>query len=227
VSSEYILKTSYKNNDSDAEDHYLESDDSVDVASEKKQVVINKYMSVHSQKLHRAPVQLGLPLEDCWCIEGFEDYVNFLCKFKERNELYHNNNLNAVRQFLHMLDMEGVTLSLKLLTSVDNINKYVRYVHSMIGYAPKTRLQKIEALKKVVKWLRMCTFHANCSYASMADRDPLIAILDILCYECNLLRPYAKTDEGRCSQEASHRATGTFLTKEEFAELGISIMEDL
>jgi hypothetical protein len=202
------------------------SDDQIKTPkSLQKRFKINK--SVDSQCIKRAPKQLGMALEECWTVNGFRDYVDFLAKFKDRNDILHNNHVNAVRSFLSIFDMEGIVPSMKLLTNMDHINKYVRYVHGLVDYVPKTRLLKLEALKKAITWLKMCAFKEGCTYASPADIEPLNAILDVLNHECNLMRPYTKADEGRCSQESSHIATGTYLTREEFAGLGCQIMKEL
>jgi hypothetical protein len=177
--------------------------------------------------LYRASIQLGFPLEDCWKIEGFKDYVDFLAKFRDRSDILHNNNCNAVRSFFSMFGGQNVRLTMNLLTSLDNINRYVDFVHSKVAYAPKTRLQKIEALKKAIKWLKMCTFKRDCTYAGPEDRETLMAIMDVLCHECNRLRPYAKAAEGRCSQEASHIASNTYLSMIQFARLGERLLKEL
>src|SRR5271154_311541 len=134
---------------------------------------------------------MGISIEKCWDIEGFKDYVDYLAEFKDRSDIIHNNNVNSIRSFLGMfVDDENVALSMNLLTNMDNINRYVEFVHGMVGYVPKTCLQKIEALKKCIKWLKMCTFKDNCSYSGENDHRALTAILDVLCHECNILRPY-------------------------------------
>ena len=116
---------------------------------------------------------------------------------------------------------------MRLLTSPDQIVKYMELIKAQPDYVPKTRLQKIEALKKAIKWLKSCSYMMDSPYAGGADRNNLDHILVMMNKECNDLRPYAKADEGRCSLLSSHIAKNAYLSMDNFAELGRSLLEQL
>ena len=164
---------------------------------------------------------------ECRKIAGFEEFVAWVAKFHTDEEKTHNNNISSVRTFMQMFAGSDRPLSMRLLTSPDQIIKYMDLIKEQKHYVPKTRLQKIEALKKAIKWLKACSYRMDLPYVSGSDRDNLDCILGMLNKECNDLRPYAKADEGRCSLMSSHIAKNAFLSKEKFSELGDKLLKQL
>ena len=179
------------------------------------------------QRHGRAPRLSCYPLEECGKIAGFEEFVGWVANFRTHEEKTHNNNISSVRTFMQMFADSNRPLSMRLLTSPDQIIKYIDLIKAQEHYVPKTRLQKIEALKKAIKWLKACSYRMDLPYVGGSDRDNLDCILGMLNKECNDLRPYAKADEGRCSLLSSHIAKNAFLSKEKFSELGDKLLEQL
>jgi hypothetical protein len=90
----------------------------------------------------------------CWDIAGFGEYVQWVAKFRPEYEMTQNNNITSVRTFMQMFEDSRAALSMRLLASPDQIVKYMELIKAQPDYVPKTRLQKIEALKKAIKWLK-------------------------------------------------------------------------
>ena len=179
------------------------------------------------QRLGRASRLACYPMRRCWEIAGFGEYVQWVAKFRSEYEMTQNNNISSVRTFMQMFEDSKSPLSMRLLTSPDQIVKYMELIKAQPDYVPKTRLQKIEALKKAIKWLKSCSYMMDSPFASGADRDNLDHILMMMNKECNDLRPYAKADEGRCSLLSSHIAKNAYLSMTQFASLGRSLLEQL
>ena len=179
------------------------------------------------QRLGRASRRACYPMARCWEIAGFREYVQWVAKFRSEYEIAQNNNITCVRSFMQMFEDSKSPLSMRLLTSPDQIVKYMELIKAQSDYVPKTRLQKIEAMKKAIKWLKTCSYMMDSPYASGADRNNLEHILVMLNKECNDLRPYAKADEGRCSLLSSHIAKNAYLSMDQFAALGRGLLERL
>jgi hypothetical protein len=179
------------------------------------------------QRLGRASRLACYPMARCWDIAGFGEFVQWVAKFRSDYEMTQNNNISSVRTFMQMFEDSKAPLSMRLLTSPDQIVKYMELIKAQPDYVPKTRLQKIEALKKAIKWLKSRSYMVDSPYAGGADRDNLDHILVMMNKECNDLRPYAKADEGRCSLLSSHIAKNAYLSMDNFAGLGRSLLEQL
>ena len=178
-------------------------------------------------KVEKASRLHGFPLDECWIVPGFKDYVNHLANFQTDLEIKQNNNVTAVRTFLGMFDHMKTKMSMALLADRDNIMRYMDLIKAQSDYAPKTRLQKIESLKKALRWLRLCTFSYDCEYAPSFCRATLEAIIEILSDQCRQLRPYAKADEGRASLLENNILRNTFLDIRRFEALGRTILAEL
>ena len=178
-------------------------------------------------KMEKAPRLHGIPLDECWTVPGFKDFVDHLANFQTDLEIKQNNGVMAVRTFLGMFDHMKTKMSMALLADRDNIMKYMNLIKAQSNYAPKTRLQKIESLKKALRWLRLCTFSYDCEYAPSFCRGTLEAIIEILGDQCRQLRPYAKADEGRASLLENNILRNTFLDIGRFEQLGRTILSEL
>ena len=154
-------------------------------------------------RVTRAKRVESIPFNECLAVPGFEEYVGYVGPYKTRLELVDNNNLGAVRLFLcHVQNTSTLELSIGLLANVDLVQRYIEFVEGNGEYRPKTILQKIEALKKAVRWLRISSKDANKSFAWGLDAGALEVVMDKLVERCNQLRPYAKAEEGSSTQMA-------------------------
>jgi hypothetical protein len=177
---------------------------------------------------HRiASRRVGLKIEDSLMIPGFEDFVKFVGAGRSRYEMLHMNNVTVVRYFLALFRESFQPLSMRLLASRDNIQQYINAVLSVKEYCPKTRLSRIEGLKRAVDWLYSCTYSVDCQYAMPEDRETLRAISFMLNHQCTVLRPAAKADEGRASLLSENMARGTYIGPDRFESLATKILNQL
>ena len=99
----------------------------------------------------------AIPLKEFRKIARFEEFVALVANFRTDEEKTQNSNISSVRTFMQMFVDSNRPLSMRLLTSPDQIFKYIDLIKEQEHYVPKTRLQKIEALKKAIKWLKACS----------------------------------------------------------------------
>ena len=122
-------------------------------------------MAIHSKMLRK--------------LRGSSEFVAWVAMFRTDEEKKHNNNISSVRTFMHMFADSNRPLSMRLLTSPDQIIKYIDLIKEQRDYVPKTRLQKIEALKKAIKWLKACSYRWTCHMS--AGRIGTISIVFLEC----------------------------------------------
>ena len=175
-------------------------------------------------RVTRAKRVESIPFNECLAVPGFEEYVGHVGPYKTRLELVDNNNLGAVRLFLcHVQNTSTLELSIGLLANAALVQSYIEFVEGNGEYRPKTILQKIEALKKAVRWLRISSKDSSKSFAWGLDAGALEVVMDKLVERCNQLRPYAKAEEGRSTQMAYQIRKKQYLSREDFARLGAEI----
>ena len=175
----------------------------------------------------RAHTCIGLPIEESLQVPGFEDFAKFIGAGRNRHEMLHMNNITTVRCFLSIFKESFQPLSMRLLAGRDNIQRYVDGVLSIREYTPKTRLSRIEGIKRAIDWLYSCTYSDECEYAKIEDRETLGAIKMMLNQQCSALRPAAKADEGRASLLSENIARGTYIDPDRFELLGSKILNKL
>ena len=166
------------------------------------------------ERVTRAKRVETLGFDECLAVPGFEEYVGYVGPYKTGLELRDNNNLGAVRLFLtHVQETSTCELSIGLLANAALVQGYIEFVEGNREYRPKTILQKIEALKKAVRWLRISSKDSSKGFAWGLDAGALEVVMDKLVERCNQLRPYAKAEEGRSTQMAYQIRKRQYLKK--------------
>jgi hypothetical protein len=141
--------------------------------------------------------------------------------------MLHMNSITTVWYFLSLFQDSMLPISMCLFANRDNIQQYIDGVLAARDYCPKTRLSRIEGLKRAIYWLFLCTYSINCEYAKPEDHDTLTAIKFMLNHQCTVLRPAAKADEGRASLLSENIAHGTYIAPERFELLAAKILDQL
>jgi hypothetical protein len=175
---------------------------------------------VHPERVTRAKRNISKPLDDCLLVPGFMDLMQYIGPYSSKLELQTKNNLNAVRSLFKLAEDKGIKeLSMNLLANPSLIDSYITEAEHTDSYRPKTILQKIEALKKPLHWLRITSRNTEKAYAQGINPCLFDIIQDTLDERCRKLRPYAKADEGRSATVQYMQAAKQWLSRDDFALL--------